>query len=294
MTPGGAPYRLAYLSSCRWVDTDGGGILELLVALLGTTGPFAETFRLEAVLVDDDDEQYAHARAQRRLWPGDLTVPDGRTLDELTCRIPSQWWKDLRAAPGEDAAAIRARRAEAKAEYERRVVAELSRRRIDLVLVDSYLTIAGPTLLAAYEGLLLNVHPAVLGPGDPARLPGRTPTRDTFTRAAYGIVVVDDKKGEVPAGERVTVRSDGVPREAVRVPALRTAGVTVHVVTADVDAGPVVACERWEIGDDELSYGAIRARNRSVKERVVPAALLGYAGRPEVRERIARLPHRGS
>lgn len=49
-----------------------------------------------------------------------------------------------------------------KAAYEEAIVALLEEHDIDLVCLAGYMKIVGPTLLAAYEGRIINIHPAYL------------------------------------------------------------------------------------------------------------------------------------
>lgn len=49
-----------------------------------------------------------------------------------------------------------------KVAYEEAIVALLERYDIDLVCLAGYMKIVGPTLLAAYEGRIINIHPAYL------------------------------------------------------------------------------------------------------------------------------------
>ena len=49
-----------------------------------------------------------------------------------------------------------------KAAYEEAIVALLEKNDIDLVCLAGYMKIVGPTLLAAYEGRIINIHPAYL------------------------------------------------------------------------------------------------------------------------------------
>ena len=51
---------------------------------------------------------------------------------------------------------------ESKADYERAIVELLDEHQIDLVCLAGYMKIVGPTLLAAYEGRIINIHPAFL------------------------------------------------------------------------------------------------------------------------------------
>ena len=49
-----------------------------------------------------------------------------------------------------------------KAAYEEAIVALLEKYDIDVVCLAGYMKIVGPTLLAAYEGRIINIHPAYL------------------------------------------------------------------------------------------------------------------------------------
>lgn len=49
-----------------------------------------------------------------------------------------------------------------KADYEEAIIGLLQEHQIDLVCLAGYMKIVGPTLLAAYEGRIINIHPAYL------------------------------------------------------------------------------------------------------------------------------------
>ena len=51
---------------------------------------------------------------------------------------------------------------ESKVDYEAALVELLEEHQIDLVCLAGYMKIVGPTLLAAYEGRIINIHPAYL------------------------------------------------------------------------------------------------------------------------------------
>lgn len=51
---------------------------------------------------------------------------------------------------------------ENKAAYEQAIIDLLDEHEIDLVCLAGYMKIVGPTLLAAYEGRIINIHPAYL------------------------------------------------------------------------------------------------------------------------------------
>ena len=51
---------------------------------------------------------------------------------------------------------------ESKAKYEEAIVNKLNEEKIDLVLLAGYMKIVDETLLNAYEGRIINIHPALL------------------------------------------------------------------------------------------------------------------------------------
>lgn len=283
-------HRLAYITSLRELAGDEqvgrvvvdamtgarygyrAGTLERLVERLRRSGdPVARTFELAAVVIDDDDRELADSTRQAPPWPDDLVSPD------LVLRAPSTW-RRLVAHDGETVVEFRARKRAAKARYESVLRAALERRGVDVILSDSYVVLFGPDLLEGFGGRILNVHPGVLDPGHPAHTPGRTPTRDAWTRAVHGFVIVDDKRSTpVPPGPQRLVEFEGARRRAVLVPRVAMAGVSVHVVTAEVDGGPVLAAERWSFEPAGITPERIRHTNYELKHRVVPRALLRWA-----------------
>lgn len=102
---------------------------------------------------------------------------------------------------------------------------------IDVVALAGYMRIAGPAVLAAFDGRILNTHPSLL----PA-FPGAHAVRDAL---AHGVVVT---------------------------------GVTVHLVDATLDGGPIVAQEAVAISasDDEAS---LHERLKAVEHRLLPRAV---------------------
>lgn len=87
-----------------------------------------------------------------------------------------------------------------KAAFEGEIVAQLQQREISLVVLAGYMRLVGDTLLSAYEGRIINLHPSLL--------PAFT-GKDAIGQAlAYGVKIT---------------------------------GVTVHVVDAGLDTGPIIA-----------------------------------------------------
>ncbi|ANB60967.1 phosphoribosylglycinamide formyltransferase [Anoxybacteroides amylolyticum] len=49
-----------------------------------------------------------------------------------------------------------------KADFERDILAQLTARGIDFIALAGYMRLIGPTLLSAYEGRIVNIHPSLL------------------------------------------------------------------------------------------------------------------------------------
>jgi phosphoribosylglycinamide formyltransferase-1 len=110
----------------------------------------------------------------------------------------------------------------------------------DHVLLAGYMRRLGPAMLAAYAGRIYNTHPALL--------------------PAYG--------GEGMYGDRV--------HDAVLADGQALTGATVHVVTEDYDAGPVVrAVEVPVLPDDDVA--ALGERVREAERELVVAVLAQLA-----------------
>ena len=113
------------------------------------------------------------------------------------------------------------------------------------VLLAGYMRRLGPAILAAYEGRILNTHPALL--------------------PAYG--------GHGMYGDRV--------HAAVLADGRALTGATVHLVTAEYDAGPVVRAVEVPVlpGDDVAALGErVRAAERELVVDVLAELARGERG----------------
>ena len=63
---------------------------------------------------------------------------------------------------GVETAVVDRRAVRPRAEHERRVIAELEARAIDLVCLAGYMRLLSPSFVAAFPGRILNVHPSLL------------------------------------------------------------------------------------------------------------------------------------
>ncbi len=135
-----------------------------------------------------------------------------------------------------------------RAVFDRAVLDLLREREIDVVALAGFMRILGPELVGAFEGRLLNVHPALL----PA-FPGTTSVADALS---WGVKVT---------------------------------GVTVHLVDAEVDHGPIVFQEALLVLPDD-DWDSLEARVHEVEHRLLPAAVRALVeGRIVVEARRVRV-----
>jgi len=112
--------------------------------------------------------------------------------------------------------------------------------RVDLVCLAGFIRILTPEFVARYAGRMMNIHPALL--------------------PAFG--------GKGMYGDRV--------HEAVLASGARVSGCTVHFVTADTDAGPIIAQAPVPVEDDDTPV-TLSAKVRREELRVYPLAVRWFA-----------------
>ncbi len=153
----------------------------------------------------------------------------------------------ITSTPGERRTLERSAR---DAAVEKRLETRLSEARIELIVLAGYLRILSPRFVRRWPRRILNIHPALLpdfgGPG------------------FYGRHV----------------------HEAVLTSGARESGATVHLVTAEVDGGPILAQERVPVEPDD-SPESLAARVLAVEHRLLPATVAAYAAK--LRERRLRV-----
>jgi len=125
----------------------------------------------------------------------------------------------------------------------------LQRARAGLVVLAGYDEILSPEFVAAFAGRMLNTHPSLL--------PAFGGTLHAVARA-------------LEAGVKVT-------------------GCTVHLVTDDVDAGPILLQRCVEVRDDD-TLESLRARIQAQEHQLLPEAVRAFAeGRVRIEGRLARV-----
>lgn len=199
--------------------------LEHLAGLL-EQGPLAQAYSLEGILHDDDEgsprdreklREYGFACGDGSLWfhPPQLSV-QGRTLAGMQRGVPSTYRRLPLDAAG---------RAEGKRDFERRLLAELTWLRADVVVLDGLLVILDELVRpgAPYHRRIYNIHPGITRQGSAHERRGAWATLDALHGAR---------------GEKVV---DWTTMQTVPAPTVQRTGASFHHVDNGIDSGEVVA-----------------------------------------------------
>ena len=133
--------------------------------------------------------------------------------------------------------------------YSRALTDRLVAEGIDLVVLAGFLTIIDEQVYEAFENRILNVHPALI-----PSLSGK---------GYYGLHV----------------------HEAALAKGVRVSGATVHIVTPECDAGPIVLQKAVEVRADDTPETLQRRIMEEAEWRILPEAVRLFCdGRIEVRD----------
>ncbi|MFH1106817.1 MAG: amidophosphoribosyltransferase [Candidatus Micrarchaeota archaeon] len=121
-----------------------------------------------------------------------------------------------------------------RAEYERRILEILSARNVDLVVLAGYMRIVGPTLLEAFPEAVINIHPTLL------------PKFRGCMGSACHQAVLDSGDAE--------------------------SGCTVHIVTPEVDGGPVIGQARVPVKPGDTAE-SLAERILAEEHRLLPEVI---------------------
>ena len=136
-----------------------------------------------------------------------------------------------------------------RVERQRHLLVALRSADVELVVLAGYDEILVPEFVAAYSGRILNTHPSLL--------PAFGGTMHAVAQA-------------LEHGVKVT-------------------GCTIHLVTDDLDNGPILLQECLEVRDDD-DVASLHARIREREHRLLPRAVSAFAeGRVRVEGRRARV-----
>lgn len=141
---------------------------------------------------------------------------------------------DIAREHGAETCVIAPKSFASRAEAGAAIIAALREARVQAVALAGYKPILDASVVAAYSDRILNVHPSLL----PAFAGGMAPRPQADALAA----------------------------------GVKVSGCTVHIVTADVDAGPIVAQAAVPVLDDD-TVESLSARILAEEHRLLPLAL---------------------
>lgn len=158
---------------------------------------------------------------------------------------------DIARQHGADTAVVAPKSYGSRAEAGAAIIAALNAAQVDAIALAGFKPILDASVVEAYPGRILNVHPSLL----PAFAGGMAPRPQADALAA----------------------------------GVKLSGCTVHVVTADVDAGPIVAQAAVPVLEDD-TVETLSARILVEEHRLLPLALEWLlSGRLRIEDGRARL-----
>ena len=136
--------------------------------------------------------------------------PNGK-ITLVVASKPGVYALERAAKAGVESCVVRRRDYDNSEEFDAALLGTLKAHNIDLVVLAGFLSVLGPSVIAAYPRRILNVHPALIpsfcGPG------------------MYGLR----------------------PHEAALARGCKVTGATVHFVTEECDAGPIILQKAAEV-----------------------------------------------
>ena len=130
---------------------------------------------------------------------------------------------------------------ESIADYSAALVSTLREKEIDLVVLAGFLTIIDEQVYKVYPNKILNVHPALI---------------PSFSgKGFYGLHV----------------------HEAALAKGVKVSGATVHIVTPECDAGPIVLQKAVEVKEDDTPETLQRRIMEEAEWKILPAAVRLFA-----------------
>lgn len=138
-------------------------------------------------------------------------------------------------------------------DYERALAKYFKDRDVDLIVLAGFMVILGPEFINQFENRIINIHPALI---------------PSFCgEGYYGLHV---HEAALKAGVKVT-------------------GATVHFVTAQCDAGPIILQKAVEVRDDDTPEILQRRVMEEAEWVIYPQAVSLFAeGRLEIKDGIVK------
>ena len=156
-------------------------------------------------------------------------------------------------AKGIENTVIRKKDFENAGDYEKTLAKYFKERNIDLIVLAGFMVILGPDFINEFENRIINIHPALI---------------PSFCgEGYYGLHV---HEAALKAGVKVT-------------------GATVHFVTAECDAGPIILQKAVEVMDDDTPETLQRRVMEQAEWVIYPEAVKLFAeGRLEITDGIVK------
>lgn len=156
-------------------------------------------------------------------------------------------------AKGIENTVIRKKDFENAGEYEKALAGYFKERDIDLIVLAGFMVILGPDFINEFENRIINIHPALI---------------PSFCgEGYYGLHV---HEAALKAGVKVT-------------------GATVHFVTAECDAGPIILQKAVDVMDDDTPETLQRRVMEQAEWVIYPEAVRLFAdGRLEIADGIVK------
>lgn len=175
---------------------------------------------------------------------------------EVVCVVSSKegaYALERAAKKNIETAVIRKKDFSSAEEYETALADYFEERKVDLIVYAGFMVILGETFVSRFENKMINIHPALI---------------PSFCgKGFYGLHV---HEAALKAGVKVT-------------------GATVHFVTAECDAGPIILQKAVEVMDDDTPETLQRRVMEQAEWIIYPEAVKLFAeNRLEIKDGIVR------
>jgi len=137
---------------------------------------------------------------------------------------------------GIDSIYVDSRQFSSDIDFDRRMIDELKKRNVDLVILGGYTKVLGEELVKEFEGRIVNIHPSLI---------------PSFSGKGY-------------YGEKI--------HKAILDYGVKITGATVHFVDIGTDTGPIILQETIKV-EEEDTIETLRKRTLEVEHRILSEAV---------------------
>lgn len=128
-------------------------------------------------------------------------------------------------------------------EFDKEMAKILRKKNVDLICLIGYMRILSPWFVKEFEGKIINVHPAI----------------DLNKYGGEGFFGGNVHQAVLESGERET-------------------GCTIHYVTKDVDAGPIIAQDKVKVEDDD-TVDTLEEKVQACEKKLYPEIIRKLANK---------------